>query len=95
MLYQSQDYKDYTNIKTESEMFYFREFAMSETKQNLVVFMEPQEVSWRITVKAGNMYLNRFCIDEDSAFELSEINYLKKIKFEAKNPESKEKGKGS
>ena len=66
--------------------------------QNLVVFMEPFEFAYDTPVKAGNMILNRFCIDEDAAFELSGISSLKtfssdmikKSQFELKR---KEKGK--
>ena len=29
-------------------------------------------------MKGGNMILNRFCIDEDGAFEISGVNYFKK-----------------
>ena len=46
--------------------------------QNLVVLMEPSEDAWITSMKTGNMILNRFCIDEDAAFELSGLNYLKK-----------------
>ena len=62
---------------------------MLETMQNLVVLMEPPEDGdswdsvgnepWKYSYKTGNMIMNRFCIDEDAAFELSEVNYLKKI----------------
>ena len=60
---------------------------MLETMQNLVVLMEEDgdpwtsvdSQPWKYSYKTGNMILNRFCIDEDAAFELSEINYLKKI----------------
>ena len=51
---------------------------MSKFSQNLVVFMEQHTNTSETSVKAGNMCLNRFCIDEDAAFELSEINYLNK-----------------
>ena len=51
---------------------------MSKIMQNLVVLMEPSEYAKDISIKAGNMILNRFCIDEDAAFELSGVNYLKK-----------------
>ena len=47
-------------------------------KQNLVVFMNPSEDASDISLKAGNMILNRCCINEDAAFELSGVNYLKK-----------------
>ena len=50
---------------------------MSKTMQNLVVFMEPNEEASRTPLKAGNMILNRFCIDEDAAFEVSGVNSLK------------------
>ena len=51
---------------------------MSKIMQNLVVLMEPSEDAFDTPLKAGNMILNRFCIDEDAAFELSGVNYLKK-----------------
>ena len=51
---------------------------MSKIIQNLVVFMEPSEEAHDNSFKAGNMILNRFCIDEDAAFELSGVNFLKK-----------------
>ena len=50
---------------------------MSSKMQNLVAFMEPSERTWNTSSKAGNMTLNRFCIDEDAAFELSGVYYLK------------------
>ena len=45
---------------------------------NLIVFMEPSEDLENISLKAGMLYLNRFCIDEDAAVELSGVYYLKK-----------------
>ena len=45
--------------------------------QNLVVFIELSEDASNISLKAANLYLNRFCIDEDAACELSGIYYLK------------------
>ena len=48
--------------------------------QNLLVLTDPPRkvANHDISLKAGNMILNRFCIDEDAAFELSEVNYLKR-----------------
>ena len=46
---------------------------MSKIMQNLVVLMEPSQTVHNIRLKSGNMYLNRFCIDEDAAFELSGV----------------------
>ena len=56
---------------------------MSKGQQNLIVLKEPsheREVPfvYETPFEAGNMCLNRFCIDEDAAFELSGINYLEK-----------------
>ena len=52
---------------------------MSKIMQNLVVLMEPSEDAYDVSLKGGNMILNRFCIDEDAAFELSGVNYLEKV----------------
>ena len=45
--------------------------------QNLIVLMEPSEDAWITPLRTGNMILNQFCIDEDAAFELSGVDYLK------------------
>ena len=50
----------------------------SKTMQNLVVLMEPSKNADDISINGGNMVLNRFCIDEDAAFELSGVNNMKK-----------------
>ena len=50
----------------------------SKIMQNLVVLMDPSETPWETSMKGGNMILNRFCIDEDAAFELAGVNSLKK-----------------
>ena len=66
---------------------------MSKNMQNLFVFMEPSERAHRTPLKGGNMILNRFCIDEDAAFELSGVNYLEKSSFDMEEYKRKEKGK--
>ena len=40
--------------------------------------MESFEDAGDISLKGGNMCMNRFCIEEDAAFELSGVHYLKK-----------------
>ena len=47
--------------------------------QNLVFLMDPSDRAWETSLKSGNMILNRFCIDEDAAFELSGVSYLTEI----------------
>ena len=44
--------------------------------QNLVVFIERSEDASNISWQAAKLYLNRFCIDEESACELSGVYYL-------------------
>ena len=63
--------------------------VVSKKIQNLVVFMEPSEDAWITSLKGGNMILNRFLIDEDAAFELSEVNSLSsdELKREEKGKE--------
>ena len=61
---------------------------MSKIMQNLVVLMEPSEDAEDVCLKTGNMIFNRFCIDEDAAFELSGVNYLKKSSEEMEDGES-------
>ena len=51
---------------------------MPKIMQNLVFLIEPPENESIISLKAGNMCLNRFCIDEDASFELSGVYNLKK-----------------
>ena len=61
---------------------------MSKVMQNLVVLMEPSEYRGDDSLKGGNMILNRFCIDEDAAFELAGVNSLKKssLDLEVESP---------
>ena len=47
--------------------------------KNLVVLIEPSEKTNLISPKTGSMCLNRFCIDEETAFELSGVYYLKEL----------------
>ena len=66
--------------------------VMSKKMQNLVVLIEPSEYVPESFWKAENMILNRFCIDEDAAFELSGVYYLNQYDLEG-DGEQKEKGK--
>ena len=71
--------------------------AMAKLFQNLVVLMEPSKEGYRNSLKGGNMFLNRFCIDENAAFELSGVLYLEKSSDEIINGVDEErisKGKG-
>ena len=72
---------------------------MSKISQNLVVLMEASQDADDIHLKGGHMCMNRFCIDEDAAIELSGVHVLKKswesMTYDEKfNVERKLKGKG-
>ena len=67
--------------KITSENFQITSIVMPKTMQNLVVLMEPSENAEVKPLKGGNMFLNRFCIDEDAAFELSGVDYLTKLSW--------------
>merc|ERR1712176_1533820 len=91
---------NHKNIEIISENFQITRIVMSKIMQNLVVLMEPSEHAYDVSLKGGSMILNRFCIDEDAAFELSGVNYLKKTSYDMRNGKSnkfkvkrKEKGK--
>ena len=51
---------------------------MSKMLQDVVLLMDPPNDAWNISLQGGNMALNRFCIDEEAAFELSGVYYLQK-----------------
>ena len=69
---------------------------MPKFSQNLVVFVDQYEnahdiagvksytPAHDISLKGGRMIFNRFCIDEDAAFELSGVYNFKKWSIEEK-----------
>ena len=67
---------------------------MTKRKQNLIFLFEPLTNKWDITIKAGKMYLNRFCIDEEAAFECSGVCYLKKSSWEMSDSRIPDASKG-
>ena len=46
---------------------------MKTVKHNIVVVMGPSIYAYDVASKVGLMYLNRFCIDEEAAFELNGV----------------------
>ena len=67
---------------------------MPKIMQNIVLLVEPPEDKYKISLKSGNMCLNRFCVDEDASFELSEVSSLIKFSGELKfKLKREEKGK--
>ena len=52
-----------------------REKKSSDKMQNLV-FMEPTTDGENISIFAGRLFLNEFCMEEDTACELLAVEYL-------------------
>ena len=50
--------------------------ARNFNMKNVIVLVEPPKEANDISTKAGNLYINRLCIDEDAAFELSGVHYF-------------------
>ena len=50
---------------------------MSRVKQNIIILQEKSFEPYDISLYAGNMYMNRFCINEEAGFELSGVYRLK------------------
>ena len=76
-----------------------REFKkMKRVMQNVVLIMEPNDDDFEVSMQAGNMCLNRFCIDEDAAFETTGVYYLEESfrvhEYGSFQPENKSKGLG-
>ena len=44
--------------------------------RKIVLFIEPQEEKWITPLKIGNLFMNRFAIDEDGCHEILKIYYL-------------------
>ena len=68
--------------------------------KDLVFLMEPSKNEWMTPLKIGNLYLNRFAIDEEAAFEVLGIHYFvpsryshdKNEIFKTEQSELKQKG---
>ena len=46
---------------------------MSKSNQKIVLFIEPAFVPWSKPTEIGNLFINRFAIDEDASHEIVKI----------------------
>ena len=46
--------------------------------QKIVLFIEPSDNAWETPSKIGNLFMNRFAVDEDAASEVLKIFELEK-----------------
>ena len=61
--------------------------------QKIVLFIEPNGEAWRTPSKIGNLFMNRFAVDEDAAFEILKIFELGKSSDSMSTEERKQKGR--
>ena len=62
---------------------------MPKIRQNIVLFIEPNDDTFLTPQKIAHSFTNQFVISEEAGFELSGIHYLHKSSFRmesTKNP---------
>ena len=55
---------------------------MSKLNQKIVLFIEPADKAWSKPSKIGNLFMNRFAIDEDAKNEILKIYQLENQLFD-------------
>ena len=58
--------------------------------QNVVLFREPNDDTFLTPTKVGDLFFNRFGIDEDAAFEMLGVYQLQESSWKMTNPEEEE-----
>ena len=67
--------------------------------QKIVLFIEPNDDLWATPLKIGNLFMNRFAVEEDAASEILKIFELEKSSYKIIKPfykelaDKKQKGK--
>ena len=52
---------------------------MAKFSQKIVLFIEQAQRPWQTHSKIGNLFMNRFAIDEDAYHEILKIYQLEKL----------------
>ena len=60
---------------------------MSKLNQKIVLFIEPADKAWSKPSKIGNLFMNRFAIDEDAKNEILKIYQLEYQPFDLEEDE--------
>ena len=58
---------------------------MTKLMQKIVIFIEPTYAAYETPTKIGNIFMNRFAIDEDAEIEILKICYLEHNLLELTN----------
>ena len=61
-------------------------------KQKIILFIEPNDEDRKSPTSIGNLYMNRFAIDEDAADEILNIYHLKQCKRHLSEEDKNKKG---
>ena len=59
---------------------------MSKVMQKIVLFIEPCDEAYVTLLKIGNLFMNRFAVEEDAASEVLKIFELEKTSSKMSNP---------
>ena len=65
---------------------------MPKIMQGIVLFIEPHDDAFHTPFKIGNLFMNRFAIDEDAGFEILNVLELEKTSYKisrSKDPKYK------
>ena len=54
--------------------------------QKIILFVEPTDDAFMTPAKVGNMFINRFTVDENAASEISNIFELSKTPMKMSHP---------
>merc|ERR1712018_309900 len=60
---------------------------MTKTMQNVVLFAENFKETWCTPLKIGDLFFNRFGVDEDAAFEMLGLYQLRETSWKMADPE--------
>ena len=60
--------------------------------QKIVLFIEPNDNAFETPLKIGNLFMNRFAVDEDASSEILKIFELEKVSRKMSHEEWKQKG---
>ena len=63
---------------------------MPKTMQNVILFAEQFKEKWCTPLKIGDLFFNRFGVDEDAAFEMLGVYQLEKTSNKMIDPEEEE-----
>ena len=63
---------------------------MSKNMQKVVLFIEPSDDAYLTPLKIGNLFMNRFAVEEDAASEVLKIFELEKTSWKMSYPNHSE-----